>query len=117
MAASLDLIPVGAEMEEAVAALALARDTLADDEAVMGEGDRRRLAPGRVGEVDEPGRLALRHRIAEIDMRLEEPGIGGVDVVVGAADAQQPRLRRRLGGERTAQHAEMIKQPRDAGLG
>ena len=76
----------------------------------MREADGRRLAPGRVLEVDEPGRLPGLHLGAEIDMRLEEAAVGRVDIVVGAADAEDARLRRRLVRQLSPQHPEVVEE-------
>src|SRR5712675_1057214 len=88
----LRLAVIRAEMEQAVAALGAARDALADDNPIALEMCNRRLAPGRVGEVHRPRRLARLDIVAELDIGLEEAVIRGVGVVARAGDDDEPRL-------------------------
>ena len=73
-------------MKQAVAAFATRRHALAQHQPVALEGQKIGLAPRRVVEMNARGRLTCFHFGAEIDQRLEQPAVRGIDVVVVATD-------------------------------
>ena len=64
--------------------------------------------------MDVPGQLAGDDVAAEVDRGLEQPMVGGIDVVVMALDLHQPRRVRRGRRILCRQHAEMREEAPDA---
>src|SRR5205085_11060662 len=96
-------------LEQATAALASGRNALAELQPGALERQGLGLAPRRVVEVDACRRLARGHLVAELDQRLEQAAVGGVDIVVVAAElGEAGRCWRRNGSLQQAdmrQHA------------
>ena len=97
-------------MKEAVAALDAAGHAFADNGAGMAECGRGGRTPRRVMRMDQRGRGAGGYLVAQFDQRLEEPGIGRIDIILRATHLHDPGLCRgwgRLAAERPdqGQHA------------
>src|SRR5229473_5458137 len=106
--------PRRCEMGDTVAAFGAAEVTRADDDAGGAEMDRHRRPRRVVDEMDLAAELVGLDLLAQLDRRLEEPGLRREDVVVAATHLDEARRVRARRGARFLDDAGMGEEVANA---